>query len=221
MGISLQKGHKADLTKGNTGISKIKVGLGWDQASQKKLSIEEDTIQTSKGLINKFGKALKSAGSAVKNAVPIDCDASVFLLDANGKLSSNSNLIYFGNKRSNDGSVIHSGDNLTGKGEGDDESISVDLDKIPANIDKLVFVVNIFGSKMKGQHFGMINNAFIRVVDERNGEEILRYNLSSDYDGKTGLLVGEIYRRGIDWKFNALGEGTTDKGLEEMARRFK
>lgn len=220
MGINLQKGQKVDVSKGNSGISKIKVGLGWDQAGQKKVSTPDDAIQ-GKGFMSKITKAVKGAGTAVKNAIPIDCDASVFLLDDNGKLQKNSNLIYFGNQRSNCGSVIHQGDNLTGKGSGDDEVINVDLKKIPSDITQLIFVVNIYGAKSKGQHFGMINNAFIRIVDENTNEEIIRYNLSSDYEGKTGLLIGRLYRRNDDWKFDALGEGTLDNGLEDMRRRYQ
>jgi stress response protein SCP2 len=220
MVVNLQKGQKIDVTKGNVGISKIKVGLGWDQASQKKVAGSDDSLQ-GKGFMNKFNKAIKSAGDAVKNAIPIDCDASVFLLDENGRLQRSSNLIYFGNKRSNCGSVIHQGDNVTGQGEGDDEVINVDLSKVPSDVQQLIFVVNIYQAKSKGQHFGMINNAFIRIVDERNGEEIIRFNLSSDYDGKTGLLIGKLYRRNAEWKFDALGEGTLDGGLEDMKRRYQ
>ena len=203
MAISLQKGQRVDLTKGNAGLSKIMVGLGWDPVQAK----------SGGGL---FG-SLFGGGSSSQ----VDCDASVFMLNQNEKLASNQNIIYFGNLRSSDGSVAHSGDNLTGDGAGDDEQIMIDLQRIPANIHKLVFVVNIYDSVKRKQHFGMIKNAFIRVVNSANGEEMIHYNLTDDYSGQTSLIVGEIYRNGSDWKFAAVGNGTQDPGLRELARRYQ
>lgn len=219
MGISLQKGQKADITKGRQGISALKVGLGWDAATQKKANNDE-SLQTGKGILGKVGGVFKGAGNMVKNALPIDCDASVFLLNEGGRLDKASNVVYFGNKRSGCGSVIHQGDNTTGKGEGDDETINVTLNKIPNDIHRLVFVVNIYQANMRKQHFGLINNAYIRIVDEGTNEEVIRFNLSSDYMDKTALIAGEIYRHNGEWKFNALGEGTLDKSLDEMKRRY-
>jgi stress response protein SCP2 len=112
------------------------------------------------------------------------------------------------------------GDNLTGEGEGDDEQIFVKLDKIPAEYDRLVFVVNIYKAVDRKQDFGMIKNAFIRIVDSENGEELCRYNLSEDYTGMLAMIAGEVYRYKGDWKFNAMGNGTTDPGLKELSRRF-
>ena len=113
------------------------------------------------------------------------------------------------------------GDNLTGEGEGDDEQIFIDLDKLPPAYDKLVFVVNIYEAVSRKQHFGMIKNAFIRVVDADSNEELCRYNLSDDYSGMLAMVTGEVYRRGDEWKFNAIGNGTKDPGLKELSERFR
>ena len=105
--------------------------------------------------------------------------------------------------------MVHQGDNLTGGGEGDDEQIMVDLSMLPASICKLVFVVNIYDANVRNQHFGMIRNAFIRLVDRSNNNEICRFSLTDDYSGMTGMIVGEIYRHDGEWKFNAVGQGVT------------
>jgi len=201
MAISLQKGQKVDLTKGNAGLSKILVGLGWDPVEQKK-----------GGLLG----GLLGGGKAPE----IDCDASVLMLSETDKLINKSNLIYFGNLRSGCGSVVHTGDNLTGDGDGDDEQIIVDLSRVPSNIHKLLFFVNIYDAVKRRQDFGMIQNAFIRIVNGSNNQELLRYNLSENYAGKTALMVGEIYRHGTEWKFGAIGEGTHDSSLGEVIKRY-
>lgn len=202
MGINLQKGQRIDLTKGNAGLSRIMVGLGWDPVQQ-----------GGGGLLGGlFGGGSKNAN--------IDCDASVLMLDSNGKLQGKQNLIYFGNLRSRCGSVVHTGDNLTGDGDGDDEQIIVELGLVPANIHKLVFVVNIYDCVRRKQDFGMIQNAFIRVVNASNQQEIIRYNLTDNYAGKTSLIVGEIYRHNGEWKFAAIGEGTHDASLSEIVKKY-
>jgi len=201
MAISLQKGQKVDLTKGNAGLSQIMIGLGWDPVEQKK---------------GGFLGGLLGGGKAQE----IDCDASVLMLNENGKLVSNKNLIYFGNLRSGDGSVWHTGDNITGDGDGDDEEIIAILSKIPENIQKLLFVVNIYDAAKRNQDFGMIQNAFIRVVNMNDKKELIRYNLTENYAGKTALIVGEIYRHGNEWKFGAIGEGTNDNSLGEVIKRY-
>ena len=187
MSINLQKGQKINLTKGGTGLRSVMVGLGWDEARQG-------------GLRGFFGGGNKT----------IDCDASVILCGADGRIvdpnNINNTLIYFGNLRHSSGAIVHMGDNLTGSGDGDDEQIMVDLQRIPSNIERIVFVVNIYDAMTKGQHFGMINNAFIRLVDNDTRSEICRYNLTENYSGMTGLVVGEIYRRNGEWKFNAIGQ---------------
>lgn len=202
MAINLQKGQKVDLTKGNPGLSRIMVGLGWDPVENR-------------GGGGLFGSLFGGGGGS-----NIDCDASVIMLSEGDRIRSNADVIYFGNLKSSDGSVQHTGDNLTGHGDGDDEQINVDLSRIPSHIQKLVFVVNIYDCTKRRQHFGMIRNAFIRVVNPMNGQEMIHYNLTEDYSGKTSLIVGEIYRHGTEWKFGAVGTGTTAASLGEVVRSF-
>jgi stress response protein SCP2 len=149
----------------------------------------------------------------------VDCDASVLMLQ-DDKITKKEQLIYFGNLKSSCGSVTHSGDNLTGEGAGDDEQILVNLQDIPSYINKLVFVVNIYDCVRRKQDFGMLKNAYIRVQNQDNGEQLLRFNLSDDYSGKTSLVVAEIYRHGSDWKFGAIGDGTKDTNLQEVVRSY-
>ena len=200
--INLQKGQRVDLTKSNPGLTKILVGLGWDP------------VQGGGGG-GLFGGLFGGGGGA-----NIDCDASVIMLGANDKIQNNKDVIYFGNLKSNDGSVQHSGDNLTGDGDGDDEQVMIDLSRVPANIQKLVFVVNIYDCVKRKQHFGMIKNAFIRVVNPGNNQELLHYNLTDNYSGQTCLVTGEIYRHGNEWKFAAIGSGTNAASLSEVVRSF-
>lgn len=202
MGINLVKGQKIDLTKGRSSLSSVMVGLGWDPVEKKKGG----------GLL---GGLFGGGGGA-----EVDCDASVLLLDENGKLTSKKNLVYFGNKTSQDGSVVHSGDNLTGAGEGDDEVITVNLNAISSSVHRLVFVVNIYQAQQRKQDFGLIQNAFIRLVDNSSKEELVHYNLSETYAGKTSLFPGELYRHGSEWKFSAVGEGTSDLDIGSIANKY-
>ena len=149
----------------------------------------------------------------------IDCDASAIMLK-NGKFTDKTDLVYFGNLKHKSGTVNHMGDNLTGAGEGDDEQIVIDLSRVPAEYDKIVIVVNIYQAVKRKQHFGMIQNAFIRLVDARNNKEMCKYNLTENYSGMTAMIFGEIYRYNGEWKFNAVGNGTTDPGLGELCQRF-
>lgn len=184
MGINLQKGQKIDLTKGGGGLRQVMVGLGWDEAQQR-------------------GEFF------APKPQPIDCDASAILCGANGKLISNNtdeSVVYFGNLRHYSGAVVHQGDNLTGEGDGDDEQIMVNISLIPPQVEKVVFVVNIYDARTRKQHFGLIRNAFIRLVNMDNHTEICRYNLSENYNNMTGLVVGEIYKKNGEWKFNAIGQ---------------
>lgn len=202
MAINLQKGQRVDLTKGNPGLSKIMVGLGWDPVQ-------------SGGGGGLFGSLFGGGGNA-----NIDCDASVIMLGANDKLQSNKDVIYFGNLKSVDGSVQHTGDNLTGDGDGDDEQIFVDLNRVPSHIQKLVFMVNIYDCINRKQHFGMIRNAFIRLVNPGNHQELIHYNLTDNYSGKTCLIAGELYRHGNEWKFAAVGNGTNAASISEVVRTY-
>ncbi|ASS74033.1 stress protein [Tumebacillus algifaecis] len=198
MAISLVKGQKIDLTKSNAGLTNLIVGLGWDPVQQKK------------GL---FG--------FLKAEANIDCDASALLLDANDRLTKDGNLVCFYNKKSKCQSVIHSGDNLTGEGDGDDEQIFVDLKKVPSDVAKILMVVNIYDCEKRRQDFGMIQKAYIRVVNRANNQELVRFNLSDNYSGKTALIVAEIYRHDGDWKFNAIGEGAYAAHIDLLAAKYK
>ena len=194
MGVSVQKGQKVSLTKDNAGLSRVVIGLGWDEVQQKR-------------------------GFFAPKPQEIDCDASAFLL-ADGKLRGVDDIVYFGNLRHKSGTVQHMGDNLTGAGDGDDEQIVVELDRVPAEYDRIVLVVNIYQADKRKQHFGMIQNAFIRIVDSRNNQELCKYNLSDNYDGMTAMIFGEVYRHNGEWKFNAIGSGTQDVQLGQLANRF-
>ena len=201
MAVNLTKGQKISLVKpGAAGLSRIMVGLGWDEVQQKR-------------------------GFFAPKPRDIDCDASVILCGADGKLVSqdvNKCCVYFGNLRHSSGAIVHQGDNLTGAGEGDDEQIMVDLPRIPQEIERLVFVVNIYDANTRGQHFGMIRNAFIRLVDMAGNTELCRFNLTEDYSGMTGMIVGEIYRRNGEWKFNAIGQGVANASrLSSLINMYK
>ena len=194
MSISLQKGQKVSLAKERAGLSQVIIGLGWDEVQQKK-------------------------GFFAPKPLPIDCDATAFVLQ-NGKLVDKEDIVYFGNLRHKSGTIQHMGDNLTGAGEGDDEQIIVDLARVPAQYDRIVIIVNIYQARERQQHFGMIRNAFIRLVDGRNQSEMCRYNLTDDYSGRTAMIFGEVYRHNGEWKFNAIGQGTNDNSIGDVVNRY-
>ncbi len=155
------------------------------------------------------------------SSAQIDCDTSVLMLNAEDKLEGIKDVVYFGNLSSKCGSVVHKGDNLTGKGEGDDEQIVVNLSLVPQNIRKLVFAANIYNCVKRNQHFGMIKNAFIRIVNLADNKEMARFSLTEDYAGQTSLIVGEIYRHNEEWKFAAVGQGSKATSLEEIVKSYK
>ncbi len=136
-----------------------------------------------------------------------DLDASAFVLGANGKCPTDKDFIFYGNLQHTSGAVQHMGDNLTGQGDGDDEQIMVDLSKIPANIEKVAFTVTIYDADVRHQNFGQVSNAYIRIVDEATGQEIIRYDLGEDFSIETAIVVGELYKYNGQWKFNAIGSG--------------
>jgi len=148
-----------------------------------------------------------------------DLDASAIMCNSAGKVVSDSHFVFFNNLKSPDGSVEHTGDNLTGEGEGDDEAIKVDLSVVPAEVDKIVFPVSIYDAEKRQQSFGQVRNAFIRVVNQDGNGEIARYDLSEDASTETAMLFGEIYRNGPDWKFRAVGQGYAT-GLKGIATDF-
>lgn len=176
MPVNLTKGQKVSITKGNPGLSKVVVGLGWD--------------------VNQYD----TGGD-------FDLDATAFLLTAAGKVSTDTDFIFFGNLSHPSGAVTHLGDNLTGVGDGDDEQIKVDLSRVPEHISKIAFTVTIYDAETRRQNFGQVNNAFIRIYDEAKNEEILRYDLGEDFSIETAAIFGELYKHNGEWKFNAIGSG--------------
>ena len=148
-----------------------------------------------------------------------DLDASVFLLNAGGKVNSDDDFVFYGNLKHVSGSVEHMGDNLTGAGEGDDEEIKIDLSKVPDNIEKIDFTVTIYEAEERKQNFGQVENAFIRVVNEANGEELIRYDLGEDFSIETAVVIGELYRNKGEWKFNAIGSGFSG-GLASLGKNY-
>ncbi len=187
MAINLVKGQKLDLTKGNAGLTKIHVGLGWDT--------------------NKYDGA------------DFDLDASAFLVGANGKVSGDADFVFYGQLQGGNGAIVHTGDNLTGEGEGDDEVLTVDLPNVPAAIEKIAFAVTIYDAETRNQTFGQVSNAFIRIVDMNNSTELCRFNLGEDFSIETAVVAGEIYRHGGEWKFNAIGSGYQG-GLASLCKDY-
>ena len=176
MAVSLTKGQKVDLTKGNPGLCNLLVGLGWD--------------------INRY-----DGGS------DFDLDTAAFLLGGDGKTASDADFVFYGNLKHASGAVEHLGDNLTGEGDGDDEQIKIDLSKVPETVEKIDFTVTIYEAEERRQNFGQVSNAFIRIVDEANNTELIRYDLGEDFSIETAVVVGELYRNNGEWKFNAIGSG--------------
>lgn len=148
-----------------------------------------------------------------------DLDAAAFLLNDTGRVGSSSDFVFYGNLSHPSGSVMHQGDNLTGVGDGDDEQIKIDLSKVPDNVTKIAFTVTIYEPEQRKQNFGQVNNAFIRIYNEENGEEMLRYDLGEDFSIETAAVFGELYKNGSEWKFNAIGSGFQG-GLAALCANF-
>ncbi|MGY1456162.1 TerD family protein [Streptomyces sp. SS8] len=148
-----------------------------------------------------------------------DLDASALLTNAEGKVVSDRHFVFFNNLTSPDGSVEHTGDNLTGEGEGDDEVIKVNLAGVPAEVTKIVFPVSIYEAETRQQSFGQVRNAYIRVVNQADNKELARYDLSEDASTETAMVFGELYRHGAEWKFRAIGQGYAS-GLRGIAQDF-
>ncbi|KLD71388.1 MULTISPECIES: TerD family protein [Xanthomonas] len=148
-----------------------------------------------------------------------DLDASAFLLKPDGKVPDDSSFIFYNNKTSADGSVVHQGDNRSGAGEGDDEQIAVSLNGVPAAVDKVSFAVTIHEAESRRQSFGMVGNAYIRVVNKADNKELARYDLTEDGSTETAMIFGELYRNGTDWKFRAVGQGFKG-GLGPLAAQY-
>jgi len=153
------------------------------------------------------------------SGVDFDLDASALLCNEAGKVISDQHFVFFNNLASPDGSVEHTGDNLTGDGEGDDETINVNLAKVPEGVAKVVFPVSIYEAEARRQTFGQVNNAYMRVVNQVNGDELARFDLTEDASSETAMIFGELYRRDKEWKFRAVGQGYSS-GLGGIARDY-
>lgn len=155
----------------------------------------------------------------VTDGQAFDLDASVFMVDNAGKVVGDAGFIFYNNKVSVDGSVAHQGDNTTGAGDGDDEQVKVNLEKLPAGVDKLVFAVTIHDFDSRKQNFGMVQKAFIRVVNDADGKELARFDLSEDASTETAMVFGEVYRNGAEFKLKAIGAGFAG-GLAPLAKSY-
>ena len=195
MGINLQKGQRISLKKEAPNLTKLMCGLGWD-VNQKK-------------------------GGWFSRSADFDLDAFVICVDDQEKLTSKSDIVYFGNLRHSSNAITHLGDNLTGDGDGDDEQIVVDLPQIPERIAKLLFLINIYDSQKRKQELSQVDNAFVRLVDLSNNKEIARYKLSgSQYQNYNGLILGEVYRHEGEWKMAAIGDPFSARNIKEIANKY-
>lgn len=188
MSISLVKGQKIDLTKGNAGLKKVVFALGWDT--------------------NRYD-----------GDEEFDLDVSAFFTDDSGKVTGEHDFVFYGQPQHPSGALTYSGDNRTGEGNGDDEIMTVELEKIPANISKISFATTIYDAENRLQNFGMVDNSYIRAYDADTNEELFRYDLNEDFSLETGVVAGELYRRNGEWKFNAVGSGFAG-GLAAVGRNF-
>lgn len=197
MTINLEKGQRISLKKEAPKLEQLMCGLGWDVAQKKGGFFSQLTQQN------------------------FDLDSSVLCLNARDKISSAQDVIYFGNLRHSSNGIIHQGDNLTGKGEGDDEQILINLKLIPSNINKLVFIVNIYEAMSRKQDFSQVSNAFVRLVNLTNRQEIARYTLSGmGFNGKTGMIMADITRKEDDWEVTAKGDGISVKNLSDIVQSY-
>lgn len=187
MAISLNKGGNLSLSKTDPSLSRLLIGLGWDER--------------------------------VTSGAEFDLDASAFLLGANGKVRGDHDFIFYNQLRSPEGAVEHTGDNRSGVGEGDDEVIKVNLTQVPADVDKIAITVTIHDAQVRNQNFGQVQNAFIRVVNEDTGAEVVRFDLAEDYSVETAMVFGEVYRYNGEWKFRAVGQGYAG-GLAAMCAQY-
>lgn len=153
------------------------------------------------------------------DGVDFDLDASAFLLAANDKVRAETDFIFYNQTRSPEGSVEHTGDNRTGAGDGDDEAVKIDLAKVPTEVQKIAITVTIHDAENRGQNFGQVQNAFIRVVNDQTNVEIVRFDLNEDYSTETAMIFGELYRHNGEWKFRAVGQGYNG-GLSAMCRQY-
>jgi len=203
MSINLSKGQKINLAKGGNGLTQVMVGLGWDEVSR------------NTGFLGLFASKPQD----------IDCDAFAILLGYDGKVVNNATkleecTVFFNNLQHWSGAIIHQGDNLTGAGDGDDEQIFVDLQRVPSDIAVIVFAVNIYDAFNRNQHFGMLRNAFIRVVDHRRQAELCRFELNENYNNMTALIAGALVRGENGWDFVTDGASARVQSITDVVSSF-
>lgn len=187
MAISLNKGGNLSLSKTNPGLTRLLIGLGWDERAT--------------------------------SGAEFDLDASIFLLNNMGKVRGDHDFVFYNQLKSDNGAVEHTGDNRSGAGDGDDEVIKVNLSQVPADIENIAVTVTIHDAQNRNQNFGQVSNAFIRVVNEDTGEEVVRFDLAEDYSIETAMVFGEVYKHNGEWKFRAVGQGYAG-GLAAMCQQY-
>ena len=148
-----------------------------------------------------------------------DLDVAAFLTADDGKVANDGNFIFYGNLKDPSGAVTHLGDNLTGEGDGDDEQLVIDLNAVPADVEKIAFSVTIYDADVRKQNFGQVSNSFIRIVNNDSNEELIRYDLGEDFSIETAVVVAELYRHNGEWKFNAVGSGF-EGGLHALCKNY-
>lgn len=226
--VNLSKGEKINLSKSAEGLSKIMVGLGWDPATDEQVQQVTEVIKP--GFLGRlFGAqertVTRNVVTRTSSGDTIDCDAWLALLQ-NGKLKDSDDIVYYCRKDfmvSGNAVVYHHGDNLTGEGDGDDEQITINLKDLPSQYDSIVIGVTIYRGAEKNQSFGSIKNTFVRVVDERDGFEICRFNQSEMAENKDAItfIAGKLYKDKGEWQFTATGKGTMDKSISEAAAHYR
>ncbi|MEG3985949.1 TerD family protein [Microcoleus sp. S28C3] len=193
MGIQLKKGERFNLSKTSPSLTKVAIALGWEIATELNLSNS--------------------------NQQSCDIDASVFALGADGKIPDERYFVFYNNSQSPDGSIAHSGDNQTGQTQGDDETIDVDLEKVTAAVEEMVFVVTIHDAQAKHQNFSQIRNAFIRLYDRTTGSELARYDLTEAFSEETAIEFGRLYKKDGNWRFQEAGQGYK-AGLQSFVDKY-
>lgn len=212
MAVSLTKGEKVNLSKIVERLASVTVGLGWDMAhGGSSIDCDSSVFVLKKSVVTKVsGKIFGIFGGKSEEVIK-------------NKIMRESDIVYYGNLRHSNGCINHRGDNLVG-GMGkrnDDEQIAINLKDMPEDVQSLVVVVNIYNCRTRNQHFGMINHCYARIVDDSTKEELCRYDLTDDYKHCTALIVGELYRKDGEWHFEAIGEGTKDGSIKELAHRYE
>ena len=207
MAINLEKGQKINLTKEHPTMGKVTVGLGWDMAkSGQSIDVDASILMIKSGTSREEQKKKKGLFGLGKR-------------EEIHHIAPEHETIYYRKKTSNDKAIHHTGDNLTGEGDGDDEQLLVDLKKVSSRFDQLAVVINIFNAQSKAQSFGQIKNAYVHIVDEA-GKELVRFNLTESYGQATGIIVGEFTRVSDTWEFKAIGKGLQVRNIDEFYNEY-